>query len=195
MTNFPCRVRVFSVILVLLALLSGCASFSDSKTENTYKVGDLGSAKGLVFFDKGEYLDAWRYLEVAPAKTEVSLQWGYFETFVGDTSSALGQGKINTSLMVASQANTGQRTNAAKYCEDLSLNGYADWFLPSQDELDLLYWQLGSKDIGEFKKLGFGYWSSSEYDETKALGQGFSAGVQGKIEKTEIFLVRAVRSF
>lgn len=195
MTNFLSRLRVFTVMLLLLVLLSGCASFSDSKSENTYKVGDMGPAKGLVFFDKGEYLDGWRYLEVAPAKTEVSLQWGSFDSFVGDTSSALGQGKNNTSLIVASQANIGQRNHAAKYCDDLSLNGYADWFLPSQDELDLLYWQLGIKDIGEFKKLGFGYWSSSEYDETQVLGYGFSAGVQGKIEKTEIFLVRAIRSF
>ncbi len=195
MTNIPCKVRVFSVMLLVLVLLSSCASFANPKSEKTYKIGDVGPAKGLIFFDKGEFLDGWRYLEVAPAKTEVALQWGSFDSFVGETSSDLGQGTINTSLIVASQKNSGQRTHAAKYCHDLSLNGYDDWFLPSQDELDLLYWQLTSMDIGEVKKLGFGYWSSTEYDETQAWGQGFSAGVQGKIEKTELFLVRAIRSF
>jgi hypothetical protein len=182
-------------MLLLLVLLSSCASLSDSKTEKTYKVGDTGPANGLVFFDKGEYLDGWRYLEVAPSKAEVTLQWGSFDSLVGETSPALGQGKDNTSLIVASQANNEQRNHAAKYCDDLSLNGFADWYLPSLEELDLLFWQLASKDIGEFKKLGFGYWSSSEYDETKAWGQGFSEGVQGRIEKTGLFLVRPIRSF
>lgn len=182
-------------MLVALVFLSSCASTEIGTVEKTYKVGDSGPANGLVFFDKGEVLDGWRYLEVAPAKAEVSLQWGGFASVVGETSPAQGQGKNNTNLIVSSLANTQQRNYAAKYCEDLSLNGYDDWFLPSQDELDLLYWQLVSKDIGDFKGLGFGYWSSTEYDETQAWGQGFTSGVQGKIEKTELFLVRAIRAF
>ncbi|MBI9093379.1 MAG: DUF1566 domain-containing protein [Sphaerochaeta sp.] len=195
MTHIPCKVRVFSVMLLLLVLLSSCTSLPESTLEKTYTVGDTGPANGLIFFDKGEYLDGWRYLEVAPAKTEVTLQWGSFDSLVGDTSPVLGKGKDNTSLIVASQANNGQRDHAAKYCDDLSLNGYDDWYLPSREELDLLFWQLASKDIGEFKKLGFGYWSSSEYDQAKAWGQGFSEGVQGRIEKTALFLARPIRSF
>ena len=195
MTNHPSKAYIFSLVLLLLLLLSSCASLKDNNVEMIYKVGDTGPAKGLVFFDKGDSLDGWRYLEVAPAKTEVSLQWGDVDSIVGDTSSALGQGKNNTSLIVTSQADIGHRIYAAKYCEDLSLTGYDDWFLPSQDELDLLYWQLANQERGEFKTLGFGYWSSSEYDETQAWGQGFTSGVQGKIEKTDFFLVRAIRSF
>jgi len=195
MTNHPRRVYVFSLILLLLVLLFSCASSKDINVEKIYKSGDMGPAKGLVFYDKGDSLDGWRYLEVAPAKTEVSLQWGDVDSVVGVTSSALGQGKNNTSLIVTSQADIGHRSYAAKYCDDLSLSGYDDWFLPSQDELDLLYWQLANQEMGEFKTLGFGYWSSSEYDKTQAWGQGFTSGVQGKIEKTELFLVRAIRSF
>lgn len=194
MTNHPSKAYIFSLVLLLL-LLSSCASLKDNNVEMIYKVGDTGPAKGLVFFDKGDSLDGWRYLEVAPAKTEVSLQWGDVDSIVGDTSSALGQGKNNTSLIVTSQTDIGHKIYAAKYCEDLSLTGYDDWFLPSQDELDLLYWQLANQERGEFKTLGFGYWSSSEYDETQAWGQGFTSGVQGKIEKTDFFLVRAIRSF
>ena len=195
MTNHPSKAYIFSLVLLLLLLLSSCASLKDNNVEMIYKVGDTGPAKGLVFFDKGDSLDGWRYLEVAPAKTEVSLQWGDVDSIVGDTSSALGQGKNNTSLIVTSQTDIGHKIYAAKYCEDLSLTGYDDWFLPSQDELDLLYWQLANQERGEFKTLGFGYWSSSEYDETQAWGQGFTSGVQGKIEKTDFFLVRAIRSF
>jgi len=195
MTNRTTGFSIFSIMLFSLVFLLSCASSKDGNAVKIYNVGDTGPANGLVFFDKGEYLDGWRYLEVAPAKTEVSLQWGSVASMVGDTSSALGQGTSNTALIVKSQEDIEQRNFAAKYCEELSLNGYDDWFLPSQDELDFLYWQLVSKEMGEFKGLGFGYWSSSEYDEALAWGQGFTTGVQGKIEKTELFLVRAIRAF
>ena len=50
-------------LLVLCALLIICVSaFADD-----YKVGDEGPAGGIIFYDKGEYSDGWRYLEAAPA--------------------------------------------------------------------------------------------------------------------------------
>jgi hypothetical protein len=197
MKKFTRKLPLFLVPLLLLLLLSSCMTTSSETkqpTEKSYTIGQLGPAKGLVFYDKGEYSDGWRYLELAPVSTELSLQWGVFETVVGGTSVALGEGKNNTTLIVNSRENT-QRPYAAKYCDDLSINGFDDWFLPSQDELDFVYWRLASKGLGELKTVGFGYWSSSEYDETLAWGQGFNAGVKGKIEKRELFLVRAIRSF
>ncbi|MDP2791551.1 MAG: InlB B-repeat-containing protein, partial [Rectinemataceae bacterium] len=35
-----------------------------------------GSAGGLVFYDKRYYSDGWRYLEMAPASTEWTAEWG-----------------------------------------------------------------------------------------------------------------------
>ena len=197
MKDFTRKFPLFLVALLLILLFSACSTTlpqTKQPTEKSYKVGDFGPAAGLVFYDKGEYSDGWRYLELAPDATEVSLQWSVLEAVVGNTSLALGEGKNNTALIVSSQENS-QRPYAAKYCDDLSINGYEDWFLPSQDELDFIYWQLARKGLGELKTLGFGYWSSSEYDETLAWGQGFNAGVKGKIEKKELFLVRAIRSF
>jgi hypothetical protein len=52
--------------------------------------------------------------------------------------------------------------NAAKTaCDELVLNGYSDWHLPTLDELDLLYVNLRKFNIGG---LGYGeYWSSNEH--------------------------------
>ena len=46
-------------------------------------------------------------------------------------------------------------------CDELTLNGYNDWRLPTKEELDLLYVNLRKFNIGG---LGYGeYWSSNEY--------------------------------
>ena len=50
-------------LLVLFALLLICASLYAVD----YKIGDEGPAGGVIFYDKGEYSDGWRYLEAAPA--------------------------------------------------------------------------------------------------------------------------------
>ncbi len=60
------------------------------------------------------------------------------------------------------------------------------------------------ENIGQGDALGLGnvgdfafnyYWSSTEYDGTIALLQGFGPGSQGGDDKTNTFYVRAIRAF
>ncbi len=184
--------------MISAVVLSGCQTTPEEEkvvVEKTYIPGDTGPAGGLVFYDKGEYSDGWRYLELAPPETELSLQWGSYGSVIGGTSTAIGEGKQNTQKIAQIIRELEMRPQAATYCDELTIGEYDDWFLPSLDELDLVFWELAQKDLGELQKEGFGYWSSSEFDENFAWGQGFTEGVTGKIEKTELFLVRAVRAF
>ena len=80
--------------------------------------------------------------------------------------------------------------SAMKECQNLNLNGYSDWYLPSIDELKLLYNQ---KQI--IPDLSTYYWSSSEGDSDTAWGQLFTNGVKANINKVGTDDVRAVRAF
>ena len=74
-----------------------------------------------------------------------------------------------------------------------NLNGFNDWFLPSKDELFLLYEQKAI--VGGFAN-GY-YWSST--DEVNSIdstyAQDFSKGTQLPYGKLAVLRVRAVRSF
>jgi len=172
---------------VLFALFVCTGLFSQQQ----YKVGDTGPSGGIVFFDKGFASDGWRYLEAAPAGTEAETVWG-LNTNVAGTETAVGSGRRNTRLIAAA---LGEGESAARLCASLNANGYNDWFLPSIDELDLMYKNLKQKGLGGFKD-GF-YWSSSQDsgNYTLALTRLFSDGNQYIGYKDYANNVRAVRAF
>ena len=84
--------------------------------------------------------------------------------------------------------------NSAKSaCEELILNGYSDWHLPSKEELNALYVNLKQLGVGGFADGG--YWSSTEGSDSGAWGQSFYDGIQGNYDKYYEGNVRAVRAF
>jgi hypothetical protein len=131
----------------------------------TYKVGDTGPAGGIVFYDKGNNSGGWRYLEAAPASTEVKTFWASEEFPVDSILNvrAMGTGKSNTAFIMRQAASKGGGFDwAAEVCDALSINDYDDWFLPSQDELHMMYGNLARRGLGEFKAEW--YWSSTPYN-------------------------------
>jgi hypothetical protein len=156
-----------------------------------YKIGDTGPAGGIVFYDKFSSSGGWRYLEAAPVDTEQRFPWGYSSH--DGTSYALGDGKKNTQLIVE-ELRKNKVGGAAQYCDDLEYGGYADWFLPSRDELDLIYRNLKEQGLGDFGSDW--YWSSSGgvgYDFEYV--QKFSNGQQDTSNRNNTYTVRAIRQF
>jgi hypothetical protein len=84
-------------------------------------------------------------------------------------------------------------STAADLCANLSLGGYSDWFLPSKDELNLMYIKLKFSGVGGFADGT--YWSSSESSVNGAGGQYFVNGSQANYTKNSSLRVRAVRAF
>jgi len=86
--------------------------------------------------------------------------------------------------------------NSAKTaCEELILNGYSDWHLPSKEELNSVYVNLKQVGVGGFAN-NF-YWSSTETNNNNAWPQYFNNGLQGysHLYKNYKCNVRAVRAF
>jgi hypothetical protein len=163
---------------------------------------DIGPAGGYVFYDKGTYSDGWRYLEAAPASNEYSGKvWGGYGTSVGDTGTAIGTGKSNTEKIVAKFGSAEpykRKTDyAAKLCADLVVTKdgvvYDDWFLPSKDELNLMYLNLQKNKLGGIS--GAFYWSSSEYAAYDAWNQYSINGFQNFTDRYYGYRVRPVRAY
>lgn len=110
------------------------------------------------------------------------------------TGTALGTGSANTTAII-NQAGAGS-TYAAGLARAYTGGGYSDWFLPSKDELKILW--INKTAIGG---LGYGsYWSSSEYTTggAAAFTRGFSfpsADNSYDSKSVNYPSVRAVRAF
>ena len=110
------------------------------------------------------------------------------------TSTALGTGATNTTTIISVQGAT-ETSYAAGLARAYTGGGYTDWFLPSKDELNLMYTKR--VEIGNF--TGVRYWSSTEYSNTHAWDQIFNNppynGVFIWDGKGMLWNVRAIRAF
>lgn len=139
--------------------------------------------------DPGYDANVQHGLIAATADQSTGIQWyngSYMVT--GATGTAIGTGQANTTVTVTTQ---GAGSYAAQLCNDLTVGGYTDWFLPSKDELDKLY--INKVAIGGFA-VDY-YWSSSEFDKYRAWLQDFYNGAQYGSHKHYYGRVRAVRAF
>ncbi|NCB02474.1 MAG: hypothetical protein EOM67_09955 [Spirochaetia bacterium] len=133
-----------------------------------YIIGEKGPSDGFIFYDKGTFSDGWRYMELAPEKTEAGyMEWGGSGIEIKGTSADIGKGYENTKLIVSILGNEEPKKGGpypALVCDQLVHNGVDDWFLPSSGELALIYENLITTGIGDFTKDQYGYhsfWSST----------------------------------
>jgi hypothetical protein len=128
--------------------------------------------------------------------------WSENYAVTGSSQTAIGTGQSNTAKIVQE---LGDAYNyAAKLCDNLELNGYNDWFLPSKDELHTLYMFYVQNEtlIGGFAEAR--YWSSSEIEENANSANAWCHWFRGDIGnpsnpianfKSSKHRVRAIRTF
>lgn len=187
------------------AILSGAAvprtNTPNSASKQTqaaaaYKIGDTGPAGGIIFYDKGNSIGGWRYLEAAPPETEKSASITSHTNNGVIGSRKVGEGKENTKkFMDVFQKDGGGINTAPWICSELIVNGFDDWYLPSLDELHYMYNNLYSLGLGELKD-GL-YWSSYVNGWWYTFCVDFSDGSEKTpmIPRSAKHQVRAIRQF
>jgi hypothetical protein len=139
--------------------------------------------------DPGYSTSVQHGLIAATRDLKTGMQWGNY-VFVNASDTIVGAGKANTTAIV----NACGSVSAAYLCHNITLDGYADWYLPSKSELNKLYiFNLSEPAIGCFASAP--YWSSSTVNSDSAWAQGFENGGQGRLNKYDTLHVRAVRTF
>lgn len=97
----------------------------------------------------------------------------------------------------------GHVTSAAQLCDDYFGAGFQDWYLPSIDELKLL-WQnrftinkalVIYSNFGQLNRIAGHYWSSTEFGSGSAFAISSQFGEITQEEKSSKHYVRPVRSF
>ena len=169
----------------------------------TYSVGDFAQG-GIVF-----WVDETGQHGLVAAKEDQSTGVRWYAGTYGNTQ-AKGDGpfsgEANTSIIIAAQVAIGDdgSTYAARICNELQVTEggktYGDWYLPSKEELDLMYQNKATIDATAGVNGGSGfasayYWSSTEYNNVYAWRQVFVNGYQGTNDKDYTSRVRAVRAF
>lgn len=149
-----------------------------------YGIGSTGPGGGSVFYITDGGLHG---LEAAASDQSTSSYWSSISSLVG-TSTNIGTGASNTALMLALGS-----AAAAEACRDYRGGGFNDWFLPSKEELELMYLNLKLNGLGKFSTA---YWSSSEDTPANAWFQYFTTGAQTSESKISTpGAIRAIRAF
>jgi len=179
--------------------------YVDDNAPTTFSVGDFAQG-GIVF-----YVDETGQHGLVCAKTDQNggsgVRW-YAGTYGNTQAKGDGPyaGEANTSIIIAAQVAIGDdgSTYAARICNELQIieNGktYGNWYLPSKEELNLMYQNKSTINNTAVANSGsafasFFYWSSTEYNNNDAWLQSFYDGLQGNCDKISTMYVRSVRAF
>jgi hypothetical protein len=237
LTGTPTSIAAATTYTVTANNASGTATrtFTLTVTGVVYTLGQTGPGGGKVFyvadipFTCGPTLNlTCSYLEAAPTSGTNNWTDAYYAlsgvtgTLIGTTSTVVGSGYKNT-LAIINQSSTASRAGTISQAYR-GPNNLTDWYLASQDELNLLcQWNRGVASSvstvcadGAHGSPTFGadtsglsadvYWSSSEQSASNAWNQyignsytmmGFTslAGKQESVPKSFTLKVRPIRAF
>lgn len=199
-----------SLLSVVLFPEDSSVNLWDRCSDNSIICYDRGESYGVYIMKNREPKKIsgtdWRYLiceeydlphyDSAVGTTTINEEytgktWGVYGTEVGGTSTGIGTGLANTNKLIETYPS--ETDYIWYYINKHRTKTGKQWFLPSQDELNILY---KNKDtIGNFStSTSYYYWSSSEHDSRYSYAQGFSLGAQVNFPKNRTaYRVRLLR--
>ena len=184
-----------SLLSIVLFQEGNTVNLWDRCSDNSVICHDRGESYGRYIMKNGEPKrisgTEWRYLiceeydlphydsDVGTTTIDASYTgkpWGFYGLQIGETATGVGAGWANTNRLIGISSGT---ASIWYYIKKHRTETGKQWFLPSKDELNILY---ENKDkIGNFSTYqGYAYyWSSSEYNTNFSWRQYFDSGGQG----------------
>ena len=212
---------VFIVLAMIFAMVfTACDAAADGENNGDYplgatpgpgfyEVGDVTPNGGIIFYTSEEGfimadtgIKAY-YLVVAPDFVETNI-WapdtgsGAYD-YVG-TETQLGTGRKNTALILAAATGNRAITAPAAYgCATYStaLTNVGDWFLPSRDEISLLYQNMEASGVTDMEAGPWSseFWTSSDRESNSAFTFDFFGGGSTDALKNSDLHIRPIRAF
>jgi hypothetical protein len=150
---------------------------------------------GIVFYvyDNGKH-----GLIAATSDQSTGIKWTITNTETNAVRDGIHGGISNTERIIINQ---GTGSYAAQICANYKGGNYADWYLPSKYELNLMFEKIGQGASSPYTNVGgfanSNYWSSTEDDTSIAWRQFFNGGTQSNTlnSKDDLYRVRAIRAF
>jgi hypothetical protein len=159
-----------------------------TNTEATLAIGDTHEG-GIIFYLDG----SGQHGLVAKVADEPGIyKWSFIDFSTWAFAAGIYGGAQNTKKII-SLATLNSSTSPVATQALLPYGGFNDWYLPSKDELDMMFVNLHLQGLGNFANIS--YWSSTEVDVANAWFQFFGNGDQGFTNKFMSTSVRAVRAF
>ncbi len=179
-------------------------SHSANQELNSNEIVSIGSAYqgGIIF-----YLDGTGKHGLIVSKENIDkekVDWdNQTNKDINKTKTEMGSGAANTNAIINVYNNSNY---AANICKKYNAGGKNDWYLPSLDELKLIYENVGPgsklKNVGKFNNdMMASYWSSSESPNQSSFGAKyawvifFNDGTAQETTKNNACFVRAIRAF
>ena len=214
------RAEIVNPALGLMVFCTNCAS-GDGELQVYYVSGWKNAAGGditdpppvvgdyyqggVVFYilqsgDKGYATGETHGLIAAVVDQSSSIQWYNGSNITTTaTGTAIGTGTANTDAIINVQGVTAT-SYAAGLARAYDGGEYNDWFLPSKDELNLMYQNRETINTTALANSGSlfndnWYWSSTEVDSENAASTKFSDDLETTGNKHLSINMRAVRAF
>lgn len=182
-------------------LIKNCENSED------YEIGETGPKGGIIAYKKSEYSNGWKYIEVSQTDL-TNEEWGCMASNITNSQfNQIGSGQQNTYSIinyhnnltnyysnptVCSNLNNG--TLASKSAKNTIINDAKDWFIPSKNELELIYTSLSPLNLGNFENEN--YWSSTEANTTQAKTINLQTGISSDVNKNSLQTkTRVIRYF
>ncbi len=192
--------QLLSVPYALYAKSAGTVSGGGSGGNFTHYIGEQFGG-GVIFHLFKDAQGAEHGLIVDKTDLSTSQVWSNIQTtLIGASAQSSWDGLSNSNAIVGQAGHT---SSAAALCLNSTNNGQSDWYLPSIQELDMLWnnYYTVARSISQIAgATQFGnnayYWSSWENDAGKASSFCFTYGdANSGYNKNSTLYVRAVRAF